>query len=145
VQEMHGVDFFVEPVRVLAAAVMQLADGRDPVAGIHEVMPPGAELAAVGMRLIPASDLGYVSTGGEAGSRRSADRAVGVGVGEPHPALGERIEVRRLHEGMAVAAERAARMLVGEEQQDVLGWHELLPVGQADPALVTSPRKTLTL
>ena len=65
--------------------------------------------------------------GHDACSRRRAHRARGVGVGEPHAASRQPIEVRGLVEAAAVAAQVHPAHVVDQDEDDVRSRHWNLP------------------
>ena len=60
-----------------------------------------------------------ILAGLNAGARRRAHRAGGIGAGETHAARGEGVEVRRLVERAAVTAEITLAEIVGEDEDEV--------------------------
>ena len=62
----------------------------------------------------------HVAAGVEPHPRRAADRRLHIGVGEPHAALGHRVDVRRLQRRVAGAAEIVIAKLVAHDPEHVL-------------------------
>ena len=60
-----------------------------------------------------------VFAGENAGPRRRADRASGIGIGESHSIRGEPVDVRRVVVFATVAADIAATEIVHEDDDDV--------------------------
>jgi hypothetical protein len=58
-------------------------------------------------------------TGHEANPARLASHARGVEPGEPRPALGKTVDMRRFRIGMPVATEVAVTKVIGEDENDV--------------------------
>ena len=133
VVQVHRQQFNGEAVVVVDAPEMVLADRHDPVPVRLQVMAPGGKLAVVGVRLVPAVVLVHVATGGEAGARRRADRARRVGLGETCARARQAVQIRRPDDSMAVAAEDAPGVLVGENYHHVGRSHH-------DPPAIRSPR-----
>ena len=81
-----------------------------------------AQRPAVPVRAVRA----HVAAGIERHPRRAADRRLHIGVREAHAALGHRVDVRRLQDGVAGAAEIIVAKLVAHDPEHVLrrlfGW-----------------------
>src|SRR5581483_7941143 len=121
--DVHGDALVGEAEVVLGAAVVQLADRGDVVALRREPVAPAGDAAVVGGTVVPVADVVDVAAGREAGPGWDADGAVGVGVGEADATGGQRVEVRRLDDRMAVAAEHPTVVLVGHHVDEVHRLH----------------------
>ena len=102
-----------EERRGVAGVLQQL---RQRVAGSRQSLFRGRGDAAEG-RLDRGALL--VPTGHEPGTRRAADRAVGIEVGELHPVLCQAVDVRRLDVLRPVAADVGLADVVGDDEHDV--------------------------
>ena len=92
------------------------------------------QAAAAGME-VPApgdpvghADVGGVLAGEDARPGRAADGAGGIGVGEPHAALGQAVEVGRLVEAAPLAAEVPPAHIIDENEDNVGPRHAGTPV-----------------
>ena len=105
---------------VVAAAEVQLADrvAGQPVPG--QVVAPARHAAVVRVGVVPVADLVHVASGGKRGSRRHAQRAVGVGGLEPGAGGGQPVQVGR-DAVAAVAAGAAQVVLVRQDEQQIGG------------------------
>ncbi len=121
---------------IVPAAEVPLADAGRDIAGrlerlgdVHfvqgQILPPRRHEQPMGGRVAFAGDpIGQMQSRGplageDAGPRRRADRAGGVGVGEPHPLPGQAVDVRRLVELAAVAAHVGPAQVVGKDEDDI--------------------------
>ena len=120
IDHVHGRNLFGESVVVVGASEVELADRDDGVPVLPQAVHPALPRAVVGEGVVPVSRLVRVEAGGDGGARGAAEGARAVGVLEAHSLAGEPIKMRGAHEGMAVAAEHPAGMVVGEEEQEIL-------------------------
>ena len=123
VHDMHRADLGVEAGRVRLVAVVQLADGEHRAARRLQRMAPAPHAAVIGMPVVPGADFVDVAPGGESGPGRHADRRRRIGAGEERAPRRQRIQVRRLHEGMAGGPQRPGGMFVGHDEEQVLRLH----------------------
>lgn len=127
VDDMQRQDLLVEAVAPrLGGLIVKLADRNAAVARRHQALTPARRIATIGDGVVPATGPVHVLAGGEAGARRHADRAVGIGGVEPGAAACQSIQVRRAHQLVAVAAERALVVLVGENADEVGRLHRAM-------------------
>ena len=124
VHDVHG-DALVGKADVVGGvAVVELADGGDGVAVLCEPMTPaGGAIAGVGRGVIPGAYLVDVTTGGEAGAGGDADGGVAVGSGERGAGRGQVVQIWGLRQRVSSTAQHAGVVLVGHENQEVLGFH----------------------
>ena len=78
-----------------------------------------ADVALGLLQPVVDADLRRRASGQQAGACRRTDRTWRERVGEAGAALRDAIEIRRLHFGVTVGAERPRAVIVGEEKQDV--------------------------
>ena len=130
VEDVHRHDLLVEAVVVLGGAKMQLADRGGLVAGIAHAVHPAGDPAVIDDRVVPIAGLMRIAPGRDRGARGTADRRRGIGIGEARAGQGKAIERRRLHLRMVIAAEHAAGMIVGQEEQQI-GWFRHVEISQA--------------
>ena len=133
VHDVHGEDFLVEAVGIADIPIVQLPDGRDPIAADLQAVSPGLFVTPVGAAVVPMPDLVHMAPRGHAGPGRHADGGIAVGAPEERAALREAVQVRRPYDGVPVAPEDPARVLVGEQEHQVRGRHprELRPERRA--------------
>src|SRR5215204_2320089 len=109
---MDGNDGLREAGVLLVGPKMELADGNNRVAGLAQPMMPARDRAVVRVGVVPESDLVNVFAGGERGARRNADRRRRPARRETGAAGSKPVEMRGLHDRVAVAAHRTAAVLV---------------------------------
>ena len=61
IEHVHGQQFFIETVWVVAIPIVQLADRRHPVPVRHQAMAPARHPAVVGMTIVPVAALMHVA------------------------------------------------------------------------------------
>jgi len=115
-------DFLRAVVRV--AGEVPLADNPGGVAGRPERLGDGDVVGGEVLRVVGAEVVGDAHAGGplprhQGGAVRRADRRGGVGVGEAHAVAGETVQVGRLVERVAVAAQLRVAQVVGQDEDDV--------------------------
>ena len=123
VHDMQRADLGVEAGRVRLVAVMQLADGEHRAARRLQRMAPAGHAAVIGVAVVPGADLVDMAPGGEGGAGGHADRRGRVGAGKERAARRQRVQVRRLHDGMARNPHGIGAMLVGHDEKQVLRLH----------------------
>ena len=117
-------------MRMLVGSIQiarEFANLRDIETGSHlmrmaafaQLVMPARDRAFVAVGVVPVADLVDVLADRERGARRDAHRARAVGRREARAALRQRIQVRRLHDRVPVAAEHLRGMLVGHDDKDV--------------------------
>src|SRR5262245_41008871 len=90
------------------------------MAGLTEAVVPTRNGAVVGVSVVPKADLVDVLASCERCSCRNADRRWRPTPGKAGPARRESIEVRCLHDRMAVATQHPAAVLIGHDDEQVL-------------------------
>lgn len=120
--DMHRDDLFGEAVIILAGAEMQLADRRHRRAAVAHPVMPGRIAPVIGERVVPIAGLMRVAPGRQRRPRRAAQRAAAIGVVEAHAALRDAVENRCLHDRVSVGADEIARVVVGQEEDQVRGF-----------------------
>ena len=123
--DVHGDPLHVEAVVVAGGAEMELADGLHSMAALPEMVVPGWCRALVGIGVVPVADLVGVLAGREGGAGRYADRVAAVRAREARTACGEPVEVGRVRQRTAVAAEHLGAVLVGHDHDQIPGFHVL--------------------
>src|SRR5262249_47105032 len=109
-----------ESARVVHAPIVQLSDRCHVVALRGQSMPPARRLGAnVGCRVVPRVDRVGPAAGREASTRGHADGRLAVCAREARTPCYQCVEVRRSHDPVAVAAEDAACVLVGQDDENV--------------------------
>src|SRR6516164_235351 len=125
--KMHGMMLAVEAGRIMAIAVVQLADGFDPhVCGL-QARAPAWHAAVVAHRIVPVADLMDVASGRQTCTRGYADGAGRIGCCESGATCGEAIDIRRSHDRVTGARHRASLMLVGDDEDEIFCLHGLAP------------------
>jgi hypothetical protein len=114
--------------QVLHVLQMALADQRRAVAGLGQQVGESDRLERQG-NAVAASAMGRRhAPGHDRAAVGHAHRCCDVGALEALPGAGQRVDVRRLHDRVAVAAEVVGSVLVGDEDQEVRT-HGAVPVG----------------
>src|SRR5262249_41383919 len=109
-----------ESARVVHAPIVQLSDRCHVVALRRQSMPPARRLGAnVGCRVVPRVDRVGPAAGREASTRGHADGSLAVRAREARTPCCQCVEGRRSHDPVAVAAEDAACVLVGQDDENV--------------------------
>ena len=121
--DVHRDALHVEAVVVVGGAEVQLADGLHAMAALPEMVVPRRRGALIGVGVVPVADLVGVLAGREGGAGRDADRVAAVRVREPHATRGQRVDVGRVRERAAVAAEHLGAVLVGHDHEKIPGLH----------------------
>src|SRR5262249_18859144 len=85
---------------------------------------PSRNAAVISHGVVPVSDFVDISPGRKARACRHADRARRVCGGEAGAARRERVGVWRPHDGMARAWGGAGLVVVGNDEQEILSFHE---------------------
>jgi hypothetical protein len=127
--EIGGVDVggeaFLVAVQLVGADEVHLAGQDRAVAGRREGMRERRHRRRQLAGVVVGADGGRqpAAQHGEAGRR--ADRRVAVGGVEHHAAVGDRLQMRRLHHPAAIAGQGCGRHLVGHHEEDVRLCHGL--------------------
>ncbi len=100
-------------VALLGEVVRERGRGRLELAGVVERADARRELA-----------------GKKREARRCAQREIAVGILENGGALGERLQVRRFHDRVAVERQDGGRQLIGHDEQDVGFSHRVSLIAQ---------------
>ncbi len=102
---------------------MRLADQHGAHAELREMVAQ-CRLADAQREAVPIGAVrAHVAAGVKAHPRRPAHRRLHIGAVEAHAARRQRIDVRRLHVRMAVAAEIIEPQLVAHDEKDVFAGH----------------------
>ena len=115
------------PVRQVVAAigaVVPLSDESGGVAGVAEVVTEGPfgqidPVEPAVARHVDRARAVVVAPREVAGAGRGAERRGRIVIGEAHAPFRQRIERRRVHDRIAIAAEVAPAEIVGEDEEDV--------------------------
>jgi hypothetical protein len=93
VQDMHRPVLVIEAGRVVAVAIVELADGFDP--NIRRLQPnaPAGDAPVIAHGVVPVPDLMHIAASGKARACRYADRTRRIGRAEPGPPFGQSIDV----------------------------------------------------
>ena len=97
------------------APVVKLPDGHHLVTGGAQQVMPACGATVVGIHVVPITGLENVSPSRQRSSRRHADRTGTTGMGEARSAGCQRIQMRRLHFGMAGTAHHLRVVLIGDD------------------------------
>jgi hypothetical protein len=125
--DVHRHDRLREAAILVLRAEMQFSDRDDAMAGVTQVMMPARDRAVIRIGIVPKSDLMNVLAGRERGARRDAHgrrRPTGCETRSPRR---QPVEIRRMHERMAVAAHHVAAVLIRHDDQQVLRLHIAAP------------------
>ena len=123
--QVHGQYFFGEPVVVVAAAVVQFADGRNVVPLLAQAMHPAGNRTVIGHDVVPIASLVRITAGRHGRACGAAQRAGAVGIRKTRAALGDGIDMRRLHHRMPIAADYRPAVVVSHEDHKALGYGHL--------------------
>ncbi len=119
VQDVHRRELFAEAVVVVARAEVELADRHHVGARVAEPMHPAPAPAVVHDRVVPVTGLEREAAGRDRRARRAAERARGVRVRPARAGGRDAVDRRRADDRIAVAAGRAAGVIVREEEEPV--------------------------
>jgi hypothetical protein len=122
--QVHGLDLFAEAVVIFVASVVQLAHCDYGVAGIAQAVHPARHATVVDDRVVPITRLVRIATGGDARTRRTAERARAPRLVVTHARRRDAVDVRGLHNRVAVTAGHCAIVVVGLKEDEVGGFHQ---------------------
>jgi len=114
-----GRDPLLVAVELVGADEMHLAGKAGSVAGGAQIVREGRHARGELGRVVPGADAAHALARHHREARGRAERRVAVGVLEERAAPGERVDVRRLDQRMAVAGQRLRRELVEHDEEDV--------------------------
>ena len=134
---VHRKDLFGDAGVKAFARIMQLADGGKPVPRSLHTMPPAWHAPVIGKNIVPIPGLMRIATGGKCRAGGNADGRRGISVGEARAPCGKTVDIGRLHDSVAIAADRLGRHFIHHHDQKI-GCRHLSP----DPlAGTSSPRR----
>ena len=117
---MHRQDLSRESVVVIARTEVQFPDRRDLDAAVAQLVHPAPGNAAIGSGAVPAADIVNVVATRHGSTRRNADGRRSIGILETRSSGGEPVQIRRLDNGVAGAAQRVLAVLIRDDDQEVV-------------------------
>ena len=121
--EIRGIDIrrqpLLEAMELVGAAEMHLAGEGRAVAGLAEVMGEGRNVGGEIGRIVEGPDPCGPTPRHHGEARGRAERAGAISGVEDRAAIGQRLDVGRLDQLVAVDRQKARRHLVGHDEEDV--------------------------